>query len=136
MIKLALEELQHFQQVYKLMEQRNIPLVKDTPDPYISSLMELARHGRDERFLDRLLISSVVESRGAERFQLVSDQLTDRELKQFYSALAKSESKHGDIFSTLACHYFDHDIVFERMKRIIQYEASIVSDLEWRPALH
>ena len=58
LIDLALEELEHFRQVYELMARRNLTLTKDTNDPYVLELTKLMRHGRDERFVDRMLAFS------------------------------------------------------------------------------
>lgn len=52
-------------------------------DPYIKALIKEAHSGVNERFLDRLLIASVAETRGAERFKLVSEHLDSGELKSF-----------------------------------------------------
>ena len=73
LIALAREELEHFAQVYALMAARGLPLVKDTQDPYVNRLAACMRHGREARFLDRLLVSSLIECRGAERFRAPSE---------------------------------------------------------------
>ena len=72
LIDLAQEELQHFRQMYDVLEKRGLTLVRDEPDPYVNELLAVGRHGRDERFIDRMLVSSVVECRGAERFGLLA----------------------------------------------------------------
>ena len=56
LIALAQEELEHFGQVFEQMRRRGLSLVKDEPDPYVNRLVDLMRHGREERFLDRMLI--------------------------------------------------------------------------------
>src|SRR5262245_39218680 len=62
LIETALEELGHFQQVYSLMAQRGIRLAKEmSEDPYIKALLELCRSDPLNRFLDRLLLSSIIE---------------------------------------------------------------------------
>jgi tRNA-(ms[2]io[6]A)-hydroxylase len=81
LIALAQEELEHFRQVYELMVARGLPLVKDTQDPYVNQLAACMRHGREPRFLDRLLISSLIECRGAERFRLIAEALEDPDLQ-------------------------------------------------------
>ena len=136
LIDLAQEELAHFAQVYALMESRGVSLTRDTQDPYVNQLIERMRHGRDERFLDRLLVSSVVESRGAERFRLVSQGLSDPDLKRFYRDLWASEAKHGNVFVELALRYFDPATIYPRLMQLAEQEASIVRQLPVRPALH
>ncbi|TFH49059.1 MAG: tRNA-(ms[2]io[6]A)-hydroxylase, partial [Lysobacterales bacterium] len=95
LIVLAQEELEHFRQVHALMVSRGLALVKDTQDPYVNQLAACMRHGRELRFIDRLLVSSLIECRGAERFRIIADALEDQSLKNFYASLWKAEAKHG-----------------------------------------
>lgn len=136
LIELAQEELQHFRQVYKILEQRGLSLARDEPDPYVNQLLSVARHGREERFIDRMLISSIVECRGAERFGMLARALKADPLKSFYDRLAKSETKHGHQFVHLVLKECDEHIVFPRLEELMNIEAEIVGKLEFRPALH
>ena len=137
LIDTAVEELQHFQQVYALMEARGIQLEHSIgKDMYIVELMKLCRHGRNERFLDRLLLASVVETRGAERFKLVAEAQTDPEYARFYKTLWTSEAKHGHIFVKMALNYFEEKEVYDRLAFFIEKEANILAGLEIRSALH
>lgn len=136
LIALAQEELEHFQQVYALMERRGLPLVKDIQDPYVNELGALQRHGREERFIDRMLISSIVECRGAERFRLITEALDDPELKQFYRDLWACEAKHGHQFVDMVLEYADADAVYARLHELNEREAEIVQRLPWRASLH
>ena len=136
LIELAQEELTHFAQVYRLMEARGVPLARDSQDYYVNQLIALMRHGREERFLDRLLVSSLVESRGAERFRLVSEAMDQASLKHFYRDLWASEAKHGNVFVEMALVYFDADLVYPRLHELARKEAGIIERLEIRPALH
>jgi tRNA-(ms[2]io[6]A)-hydroxylase len=136
LIAIAREELEHFEQVYDLMCERNVPLIKDSPDPYVNALINHMRHGYDDRFVDQLLVSSVVESRGAERFKIISDALTDEKLKTFYHDLWKAELKHGHQFVAMALEYCESEKVYSRLDELMEAEAVIVSQLEWRASLH
>lgn len=137
LIETAIEELEHFQDVYKLMESRGIQLPASMPqDTYINDLIKLCRSGRDERLMDRMLIASIVECRGAERFKLVSDALEDPELKSFYKRLWTSEAKHGNIFVVMALNYWPEKDVYARLEELNNLEGEICSKLKWRPALH
>jgi tRNA 2-(methylsulfanyl)-N6-isopentenyladenosine37 hydroxylase len=136
LIKVAREELEHFEQVYALMCSRDISLVKDQADAYVAALMQCARHGRDQRFMDRLLIASVVECRGAERFGLVAESIDDPELGKFYLQLRNGELKHGHVFVDFALQYFDSADVYTRLHEFMQAEAEIMLSQPARPALH
>lgn len=137
LIETAVEELEHFQQVYRIMEKKGIQLAHQIKeDPYVKQLVKQCHSGREERFLDRLLIASVVETRGAERFKLVAEALKDPELMEFYKMLWISEAKHGHIFVKMALHYFDEKQVYDRLEWWIDREAEAIESLEIRPALH
>ena len=137
LIETALEEMEHFQQVYSIMEKRGISLPHGMEkDPYISKLLQQKSSDRELLFLDRLLIASVAETRGAERFRLVAEALEDAELADFYKRLWISEAKHGHIFVKMALIYFDHDLVYEHLEKFMALEAEVVKNLEIRPALH
>lgn len=136
LIALAREELEHFEQVYRLMASRGLPLLRDEPDPYVNQLLEHCRHGREHRFLDRLLISSLVECRGAERFKLIFERLEDPELMRFYRELAGSEAKHGHQFAEMALQYFDEATVYSRLGELAERESGIIAELPWRASLH
>ncbi len=137
LIETAVEELDHFQQVYKLMEARGVKLpAKMGEDLYVKRLLKYCHSGRLERFLDRLLIASVLETRGAERFRMIEDALEEPELKKFYKMLWISEAKHGHIFVKMALNYFDKDQVYERLEYWIEKESQVIDTLEIRAALH
>ena len=136
LISLAQEELEHFRQVYELMQCRSLSLIKDTQDPYVNQLVSAMRHGKDERFLDRMLVSSIVECRGAERFRIISEALTDVTLKDVYDTFWKCEAKHGHQFVDMVLNYFDEDTVYSRLDELVHHEAKVIETLIWRPSLH
>ena len=137
LIDTGIEELEHFKMVYEVMKKRNVPLPHEIgQDNYVKQLLNLCRSGREERFMDRLLIASIVECRGAERFRLVYENLEDAELKKFYHMLWASEAKHGNIFVKMALTYFDENDVYKRLDELNQAEGDIIESLPLKPALH
>lgn len=137
LIDTALEELEHFKLVYQIMEMRGVQLPASMPeDPYIRALMALMKTPVLLRFLDRLLVASLVEMRGAERFRLVEEALEDPELKRFYKMLWTSEAKHGNIYVKMALQYFDEKEVYDRLRWWIEQEGRIIASLPLRAALH
>jgi len=137
LIETAVEELEHFQQVYQIMQSKGIQLAHSiAEDLYIKGLMKAQHDGLEERFLDRLLIASVVETRGAERFKIVADNVEDEELSKFYKMLWISEAKHGHIYVKMALHYFPKEKVYTRLEWWVEKEASIISEIPLRAALH
>lgn len=137
LIDTALEELEHFQMVYRLMEQRGVKLAAQMPkDTYIHQLMALCRSGVDERLMDRMLLASIIECRGAERFKLIADAAAEPEVKTFYKKLWTSEAKHGHIFVKFALNYWPKEAVYDRLEALNKAEGEICAKLAWRPALH
>jgi len=136
LLQVAQDELDHFRDVLELMNERGLQMTPDEPDPYVNQLIQVCRHGREKRLLDRLLVASVIETRGAERFRIIAEALEDPELKAFYRDLWATEARHGDVFKKMALNYFDEDEIEARNQEIIDAEAEIIANLEWRPSLH
>ena len=137
LIDLGVEELEHFREVYAEMEKRSIPLPSSMgKDPYLEALLKRCRTGRDQRFLDRLLIAAIVEQRGAERFRMVAENISDPDMQKFYKHFWTSEAKHGVLFLRLAANYFSEEEIMERLHWWEEQEAEIIEALPPRAALH
>lgn len=136
MCDLALEEMVHFRDVVKILHQRGLILAADTKDAYINAFRKYMRKGTDVYFLDRLLIGSIVEARGCERFGLIAEALPAGDLKKFYLAITESERRHDDLFLRLAYRYFEDEVVEARMTILLDAEAEIVKTLPITAALH
>ncbi len=135
-IAFAREELEHFHLVYRQVEARGLRLSPDEKDPYVSRLMATCRNGRDERFLDRLVMAAVVEARGCERFALVADALAPGELKTLYRDIVRSEARHQGLFLRLARIYFDAPTVRSCVEDWLDREAELIRTLPLRAAVH
>ena len=67
LIETGIEELEHFEQVYKLMRMRGISLRHSIgEDVYVSQLIKQCHSGRNERLMDRLLICLLYTSDAAD----------------------------------------------------------------------
>ncbi len=140
MIEVAREELEHYHQVFHLMRERGISLAPDEPDPYVNDLLTHSRQTGGDRMLDRLLLGSIIEFRGCERFAMLGHEFEKRpelqKLGDFYRELAASESKHRGDFYELALQYFPKEQAEERLDEFLDVEARIVEELPIRAALH
>ena len=137
LIDTAIEELEHFQSVYKIMEEKGVELTHHIEkDTYIEDLIKLCRTKPEDRLIDRLLLASIIETRGAERFKLISDAIDDKELKKFYKELWVSEANHGNIFVKMALNYRPKDEVYKRLHELNDAEGKICEKLPWRHAVH
>ena len=136
MIEFAREELEHFQQVYALIEARGLALAADTPDPYVRPLIKAVRSAGEERLLDRLLMAGVVEARGCERFGLIAEHHPEPKLRAFYTEVTRAEARHHGLFVRLARNYFREEVIETRLAHWLDLEAEVVSALPNRAALH
>ena len=136
MLNLAVEELSHFRDVIRLVLERNLQPIADEKDEYINQLHKAMDQGKEAYLLDRLLIASIVEARGAERFGLIAETLPEGKLKLFYKAITDSESRHYQLFLNLAGHYYDADTISARLDQLLDIEAEIIRNLPLKAALH
>lgn len=136
MIDLAIEELAHFREVIKLIQEQGLHLGSDEKDPYVNAFRKHMRNGTELYLLDRLLIAAIIEARGCERFGLIGKYHTDPSMQKFYQLIAESESKHHLLFIDLAALYFDPATVESRLNELLDIEADIVASLPIKVALH
>lgn len=136
MIDLAIEELTHFKEVMKWIQKSQLTMPPDEKDPYVNALRPHIRKESEAYMLDRLLMASIIEARGHERFQMVANGLDTGDLQKFYQAIAHSEKRHFLQFIELAKHYFPDSTVAERLDVLLPIEANIIDELHIRPALH
>jgi tRNA-(ms[2]io[6]A)-hydroxylase len=138
MIEFAKEELEHFHVMYRICAERGLILADDYKDPYVNALRSKIRAGGDAHFLDRLLVSGVVEARGCERLFMVAEALKEREPALYapYMELARAESRHHAFFFRMARLYFSEAEVRERGGEFLDFEAELVERLPHRAAVH
>ncbi len=136
MISLAIEELQHFQQVFRLLRERGMHLGLDEVDCYVKELMKHVRHPREDHLLDRLLAAAVVEARSCERFCLLVDALPAGYLKTFYLEFSMAESRHVPLFVDTAKLIFGEDKTKTALDRWLTLESEIMLSLPLRAGVH
>jgi tRNA-(ms[2]io[6]A)-hydroxylase len=119
------------------MRKRGIALnPKMQKDAYVDALQKHISTDKENGLLDRLIIGSIVENRGFERFKLIAENISDNELAKFYHLIYTSEEKHGDMFLQLARHYFTKEKIEKRYYQLAGEEAKILLALPIKAALH
>ncbi|WP_104203539.1 tRNA-(ms[2]io[6]A)-hydroxylase [Billgrantia saliphila] len=103
MSQLAREELLHFEQVVKLMENRGIAYRHLSASRYAEGLRRHVRPQDPDRLVDILIIGAFIEARSCERFARLIPHLDD-DLAKFYRTLVKSEGRHYEDYLMLARH--------------------------------
>ncbi len=138
MIKLAQEELSHFEMVHNLIKARGFSLGRERKDTYVGELYGFMRKGYQRKFvlIDRLLFSALVEARSCERFKMLSEQIKDEELSKFYYELMVSEATHYTTFIGYARKYGEGEDIDKRWQEFLDFEASIMSKYSKKETMH
>lgn len=135
MARLAREEAEHLAQVIVLLEKRGLPLGKDPGDPYAQGLQKEVRAPPQQRLLDKLLVSALIEERSRERLELLATHLPDDELRAFYARLAESEGGHGTLFLRFARAAAPEECE-ARLAHLLAVEGRLIQTLPIRAAVH
>lgn len=128
------EEWGHFRQVVKELNKRGFQLGKQRKDDYVNQLIAFAKKGgsREDYLLEKLLISALIEARSCERFKVLSQNIKDDYLKDFYRKFMESEAGHYTMFMNLAMYYCDEQKVRQRWKEYIEYETTLMRNWKMR----
>ena len=121
--RVAEEEILHFRQVFQRMKQIGATLLPDERDEYVNKFRKCVRSRGEERLLDRLLVNSLIETRGIERFLMLGSLYPDESWRTFYKELSKSEIGHGHAFKHEAMKLFSKDVVEKRWKELLVFES-------------
>jgi tRNA-(ms[2]io[6]A)-hydroxylase len=137
LIEFAREELEHFHIMFRVMLERGLTFTEDTKDSYVNALRELSKGSRgDDLLLDRFLIPGIVEARGCERLQLVTEAIEPGPLKDIYLDITRAEARHRALFYRLAREYFPNDAIDARADFLLDREAEILERLPEHPRVH
>lgn len=139
MLALAKEELTHFEMVHQKIKERGFKLGRERKDAYANELYAFMRKGynRDIVLMDRLLFSAMIEARSCERFKILSEQIQDNDLSEFYRELMISEANHYTTFLGFARQYYHSiDEVNTRWQQWLDYEASIMQNYSKKETMH
>lgn len=138
MAEIAREEMEHFQQVVEIIEQRGYTLGRERRDDYVNQLMKFARKdgSRNTSFIDRLLFAAMIEARSCERFRVLSKNIKDQELAKFYHDLMVSEATHYTTFLGFARKYAVDVDVDKRWAEWLEYEGNLIQSYGNSEAIH
>jgi tRNA-(ms[2]io[6]A)-hydroxylase len=138
MVALSREELGHFKMVHDLILERGQTLGRDRKDDYVLELIKFFPKGgsRTTQLVHRLLYAALIEARSCERFRLLSEELEDKKLAEFYRKLMISEAGHYTMFLKFARQYGDLKEVNQKWDDLLQYEALIMKNLGTKETIH
>ena len=138
MTSLVKEEISHFKMVHDKIIARGWTLGRDRRDDYVIELVKFFPKGgsRTTQLVHRLLYAALIEARSCERFRLLSEELKDKELAEFYKNLMISEANHYTMFLGFARKYGDRKEVDAKWQQLLEYESEIISNLGKTEAIH
>ena len=138
MTALVKEEISHFKMVHDKIIERGWTLGRDRKDDYVIALTKFFPKGgsRTTQLVHRLLYAALIEARSCERFRLLSEELTDKELATFYRNLMVSEANHYTMFLGFARKYGNKKEVDTKWQQLLEYEAKIMANLGKTEAVH
>lgn len=138
MVALVKEEISHFKMVHDRILARGWTLGRDRKDDYVNALHKFFPKGgsRTSQLVHRLLYAALIEARSCERFRLLSEEIDDAELRDFYRKLMVSEANHYTMFLGFARKYGDLDEVNKKWQDLLVYEAEIMKNLSNTKRIH
>ena len=138
MVALVREEMGHFKMVHEKLQARGIELGWDRKDEYVIRLRDFFPKGgsRIDQMVHRLLIAALIEARSCERFRLLSEELEEAELREFYRQLMISEANHYTLFLNFARQYGERETVDKKWQELLEFEAEIMKDLGTKESIH
>lgn len=138
MVALVKEEISHFKMVHDKIIERGWTLGRDRRDDYVIQLIKFFPKGgsRTDQLVHRLLYAALIEARSCERFRLLSEELEDKELADFYRNLMVSEANHYTMFLGFARQYGNKKEVDAKWNQLLEFEAEIISNLGTSEAIH
>ncbi|MEB8330381.1 tRNA-(ms[2]io[6]A)-hydroxylase [Flavobacteriaceae bacterium KMM 6897] len=138
MVALTREEMGHFKMVHDRIIARGQVLGRDRKDEYVLALLKFFPKGgsRTTQLVHRLLYAALIEARSCERFRLLSEQLKDKELAEFYHKLMVSEAGHYTMFLKFARQYGERAEVDQKWEDLLKYEAQLMNNLGTKESIH
>lgn len=139
MSDIAQEEMEHFQRVHQKIIDRGWTLGKERRDEYVKKLSAFFKGHKDRRvqLADKLLLSAMIEARSCERFHVLSKNVKDKELAEFYHELELSEANHYKVFLNFARKYGKEVMeVDKKWNDFLAYEAEVIKDYSKGKLIH
>ena len=137
LLKIAQEELEHFQMVHEIIKKRGYEFGRERKDDYVGQLFKFIVQGtRKEYIIDRMLFAAMIEARSCERFRVLTENIKDEELKTFYKDLMISEAGHYTTFIGFARQLGDVEKVNARWEEWLDYEAEIIKSYGKKETIH
>lgn len=135
---IARDETDHLFKVSKLLAQRGRQLSRFHKSDYAAGLRDMIRMGQGlDELVDRVLVSSLIELRSCERFEILGRLCPDPQLNRLYRALWGSEHNHYRVFLKLARQLEKkRGRVDQRWNELLDLESELIQKQPPGPRLH
>lgn len=134
---IAIEELQHFELVLRLLRERGIPFGIAQRSPWIAGMRGAVRKGRKFQCIDHLVACALIEGRSCEKFQVLAEGVRDLDapLADFYASLVESEGNHYATYLLMA-RRIDEAEADRRLDFFLDLDAELIRQPNPLPILH
>ena len=124
--------------VHNIIKERGLTLGRERKDHYVNELFKFLKKdgSRNDAFVDRLLFSAMIEARSCERFKVLSENIEDKKLAEFYRELMISEAGHYTAFLGFARKYTEKVDVNKRWAEWLNFEGELISNYGTKETIH
>jgi tRNA-(ms[2]io[6]A)-hydroxylase len=141
MTEICQEEMEHFGMVHDKILERGYSLGFERKDPYVHDLLGFLKsnHSGNPKIsymVNQLLFAAMIEARSCERFKLLSEEINDKDLQEFYRNLMESEARHYVTFLNFARKYGTGIDVDKRWQEFLEFEASLMDKYGKEETIH
>lgn len=140
MTAISIEEMQHFQMVHDIIKARGYEFLRERKDDYVNELAKFMKQSSDGSracgLIERLLFAAMIEARSCERFKILSEQINDADLREFYRSLMESEARHYTTFLSFARKYGQGIDVDKAWKEFLGFEAELMESYGKKETMH
>lgn len=141
MTEIVQEEMEHFGMVHEKIKERGFQLGRERKDLYVGDLLaymgtNFPGGSKDSQFVNRMLFAAMIEARSCERFRILSEEIADPDLAEFYRSLMESEARHYTTFLGFARKYSGDIDVDRRWADFLEFEAGLMEKYGKSETMH
>ena len=141
MVEICKEEMEHFKMVHDKLKERGYKLGFERKDPYVKDLSSYLKKNksnssREGHFVNQMLFAAMIEARSCERFKILSEELDDKDLRNFYRMLMESEARHYVTFLNFAKKYGGNIDVNAHWEDFLKFEADLMKEYGKSETIH
>jgi tRNA-(ms[2]io[6]A)-hydroxylase len=134
---LALEEVQHFRRVVRILHRRGYPTAGRRTNRWVQALRGRIEAGREPQGkIDRLLFGALVEARSCERFTRLLAVVDDAEVARLLEDLGPAEQRHWELFHALAARHLPPEELAKRWQGWLAFEGELQTRAGVEPTVH